>query len=382
MSTLRSHWKFWLILALLVVGTAWGVRTALERRADRLSAAAEAAAALQQPAVFALEAGDLARAERMTVTTTAAVSGAVRALQTAAIKARVAGEVQGLRKREGHAVRAGEELARIDPTEASARVRQAQQQAASAQSQVQIARRALENNQALVQKGFISATALENSQASLDAAQANHEAARAALDIARKTLADTVLRSPLDGQVSARYVQNGERVGVDTRILEVVDLSAFEIEAALTPADAALVTIGQRAVLRVEGLEQPVEGVVDRINPSVQAGSRAVLVYLRLPATSGLRQGLFARGHVVTGGQQVVAVPAATVRNDKPEPYVQAVIDRQVRHLPVRILIDGLAGERPVSGVEGVPEGTVVLRAGTGSLREGTAVTLPDAWQP
>ncbi|MDV7390336.1 HlyD family efflux transporter periplasmic adaptor subunit, partial [Arthrospira platensis SPKY1] len=106
-------------------------------------------------------------------------------------------------------------------------------------------------------KGFISATALENSQASLDAAQANHQAARAALDIARKTLADTVLRSPLDGQVSARYVQNGERVGVDTRILEVVDLSAFEIEAALTPADAALVTIGQRAVLRVEGLEQP-----------------------------------------------------------------------------------------------------------------------------
>ncbi|HMN93086.1 MAG TPA: efflux RND transporter periplasmic adaptor subunit [Hydrogenophaga sp.] len=382
MSILRAHWKFWLILSLLLLATSWGVWKALERRAEQQTAAAAAAAALQQPPVFALEPGDLATAERMTITSTAPVSGAVRALQTAAIKARVAGEVQGLRKREGHPVQAGEVLARIDPTEARARVRQAEQQAASARSQVQIARRTLDNNQALVQKGFISATALENSQANLEAAEATLQATLASLDIARKTLDDTVLRSPLAGQVSARYVQNGERVGIDTRILEVVDLSAFEIEAALSPADAALVTIGQRAVLRVEGLPEPVDGVVDRINPNVQAGSRAVLVYLRLPATPGLRQGLFARGHVVTGGQQAVAVPAATVRNDKPEPYVQAVIDDRVRHLPVRVLIEGLAGERPVTGVEGVPEATLVLRAGTGVLREGTSVSLPEAQRP
>lgn len=382
MSTLRAHWKFWLILSLLLLAITWGVWKALERRAVRQSTAAAAAAALQQAPVFALEPGDLATAERMTITTTAPVSGAVRALQTAAIKARVAGEVQGLRKREGHPVQAGEVVARIDPTEARARVRQAEQQAASARSQVQIARRTLDNNQALVQKGFISATALENSQANLAAAEANLQAALASLDIARKTLDDTVLRSPLAGQVSARHVQNGERVGIDTRILEVVDLSAFEIEAALGPAEASLVTIGQRAVLRVEGLPDPVDGVVDRINPNVQTASRAVLVYLRLPATPGLRQGLFARGHVVTGGQQAVAVPAATVRNDKPEPYVQAVIGDQVRHLPVRVLIEGLAAERPMTGIDGVPEGTRVLRAGTGVLREGTAVSLPETGRP
>jgi len=379
MSTSRSHWKLWLILVLLILGISWGVWRALERRATQQAAASQAAAALQQAPVFALEAADLATAERLTITTTAPVSGAVRALQTAAIKARTAGEVRGLRKREGHPVRAGEEVARIDPTEARARVRQAEQQATSAQAQAQIAQRTLDNNQALVRQGFISATALETSQSNLSAAEANHRAALAALDIARKTLNDTVLRSPLDGQVSARYVQNGERVGVDTRILEVVDLSAFEIEAALPPDDAALVTTGQRALLRVEGLAEPVEATVDRINPSVQAGSRAVLVYLRLPAQPSLRQGLFAKGHIVTGGQQVVAVPALTVRNDKPEPYVQTVEDGLVRHVRVRVLINGLAGDHPMTGVEGLPEGSQVLRAGTGALREGTAVTLPDA---
>ncbi|TNF52932.1 MAG: efflux RND transporter periplasmic adaptor subunit [Burkholderiales bacterium] len=382
MSSHRSHWKLWIFLALLVLGIGWGVWKALDRRSAQQQAAADAAAALQQAPVFALDAADLATAEKLTITTTAPVSGAVRALQTAAIKARVAGEVQGLRKREGHIVRAGEEVARIDPTEARARVRQNEQQAASALAQVQIARRAFDNNQALVRQGFISATALETSQANLSAAEASHQAALAALDIARKTLQDTVLRSPLDGQVSARYVQNGERVGVDTRILEVVDLTAFEIEAALSPSDAAFVTIGQRAVLQVEGLSQPMEATVDRISPSVQAGSRAVLIYLRLPAQPGLRQGLFAKGHIVTGGQQAVAVPARTVRNDKPAPYVQVVDNNQVRHLPVRVVIDGLVGDQPMTGVEGLPEGSVVLRAGTGALREGTAVKLPQDRQP
>jgi len=381
MSSFRAHWKLWLVLVLLILGISWGVWRALDRRAGQQAAASEAAAALQQAPVFALDSADLATAEKMTITTTAPVSGAVRALQTAAIKARVAGEVQGLRKREGHTVRVGEELARIDPTEARARVRQAEQQAASAQAQVQIARRALDNNQALVRQGFISATALETSQANLAAAESNHLAALAALDITRKTLDDTVLRSPLDGQVSARYVQNGERVGIDTRIFEVVDLTAFEIEAALTPVDAALVTIGQRALLSVEGRAEPVEATVDRINPSVQAGSRAVLVYLRLPAQSGLRQGLFAKGHIITGGQQVVAIPALVVRNDKPELYVQTVDEGRVRHVPVRVLIEGLAGDRPMTGVEGMPEGTLVLRPGTGALREGTAVSLPAAGQ-
>lgn len=382
MSSHRSHWKLWLLLVLLVLGIGWGVWKALERRDAQQQAATEAAAALQQAPVFALDATDLATAEKLTITTTAPVSGAVRALQTAAIKARVAGEVQGLRKREGHAVRAGEEVARIDPTEARARVRQNEQQAASALAQVQIARRAFDNNQALVRQGFISPTALETSQANLSSAEASHRAALAALDIARKTLEDTVLRSPLDGQVSARYVQNGERVGVDTRILEVVDLTAFEIEAALSPTDAAFVTTGQRAMLQVEGLSRTIEAVVDRINPSVQAGSRAVLIYLRLSAQTGLRQGLFAKGHIVTGGQQVIAVPALTVRNDKPQPYVQAVENGVVRHMPVRVVIEGLAGDRPMTGVEGLPEGSVVLRAGTGALREGTAVKLPQDRQP
>ena len=375
----RSGWIKWLLLALLVIAIALGVTRALGKRKAQNEAATAAAVAAQKAPVYELPPQDVATVEALELAQSVGVSGSLRALQTAAIKARVAGEVQGISKREGDAVQAGEVVARIDSTEAQARVRQAEQQAKSALAQVAIARRAQDNNQSLVQQGFISATALETSTNNLAAAEANHQAAIAALDIARKALGDTTLRAPLSGQVSARLVQNGERVGVDARILEVVDLSGFELEAALAPADAASVAVGQKARLKIEGLDKPVDATVARINPSVQAGSRSVLVYLRLPAAAGMRQGLFAQGEIVTGQIQALAVPLSAVRNDKPQPYIQVIQGGRIAHVPVTLGRQGQRDGEPmlvVDGVAAAPAGTQLLRVQAGLIREGTEVKL------
>lgn len=372
----RATWVKWLLLALLVLGIGVGLVRALDKRKTQAADARAAAESLQKVPVYTLAASDVVTAQSLELTQTVGISGSVEALQTAAVKARTAGEIQGLSKREGDEVKAGEVLARIDSTEAQARVRQAAQQAESALAQVSIARRATDNNQALVRQGFISATALETSNNNLAAAEANHRAALAALDIARKSLADTTLRSPLNGQVSARLVQNGERVGIDTRVFDVVDLSAFEMEAAISPADAVTVRVGQPAVLRVEGLPDPVQATVSRINPSVQAGSRSVLVYLRVPAAPGMRQGLFAQGHLVTGSVKAIAVPTSAVRNDKPQPYIQIVREGAVAHLTVNGGATGLRGTEPMREIAGLSEGTHVLGAQAGLIREGTAVKL------
>ena len=379
MNAPRRPWIQWLLLAVLVLAIGLGVARALNKRTTQREAANQAAAALQQAPVYALTAQDVVAVLPLTLAQTVGISGSLKALQTAAIKARVAGEVQGLSKREGDTVRAGEVVARIDSTEAQARLRQSSQQAEAALAQVSIARRTLENNQALVRQGFISATALETATANLAAAEANHQAALAARDIARKTLTDTTLRSPINGQVSARLVQNGERVGLDARLLEVVDLSGFELEAALAPTDAVAVLPGLQVSLTVEGLAQPVQATVARINPSVQAGSRSVLVYLRVPAGAGMRQGLFAQGHIVTGQVNALAVPLSAVRNDKPQPYIQTVTDGKIAHVPVVLGRQGLLDGEPMLVIDGValaPVGTTLLRVQAGLIREGTAVTL------
>jgi membrane fusion protein, multidrug efflux system len=375
----RSGWIKWLLLGLLVIAIALGVARALGKRKAQSEAAAAAAVAAQKAPVYELPPQDVATVEALDLAQVVGLSGSLKALQTAAIKARVAGEVRGITLREGDSVKAGDVVARIDSTEAQARVRQAEQQAKSALAQVAIAKRAQDNNQSLVQQGFISATALETSTSNLAAAEANHQAAVAALDIARKALGDTTLRSPLSGQVSARLVQNGERVGVDARVLEVVDLSGFELEAALAPADAASVAVGQQARLTVEGLDKPVDASIARINPSVQAGSRSVLVYLRVPASAGMRQGLFAQGEIVTGQLKALAVPLSSVRNDKPQPYIQVIRSGRIAHVPVTLGRQGQREGEPmlvIDGVAAAPAGTQLLRVQAGLIREGTEVKL------
>ena len=369
-----ASWFKWLLLAALVLALVAGLYRAIQKKQTQQEAAVAAAQALQADPVYELSADDVTEVASLNLTQTVAVSGSLQAIQTATVKARAAGELRDLSKREGDTVVEGEVLARIDSTEAQARVRQAARQVDAAQTQVDIARRALDNNQALVRQGFISATALDTSTATLRSAEATQQAAMAALDIARKGLADTTLRSPLSGQVSARMAQNGERVGVDVRILDVVDLSAFELAAAIAPADAVAVRVGQPASVQVEGLSEPLQAQVLRINPSVQAGSRSVLVYLRVPAQPGMRQGLFAQGSISTGQFSALAVPLSAVRNDKPQPYVQVLQEGAVRHVTLEPGALGVLNSEPMRVVEGLPVGTMVLRAQAGLIREGTAV--------
>jgi RND family efflux transporter MFP subunit len=366
----------WILLGLLVLIIAIGVGRALVKRNTQQGEAAQAAAAMQTAPIYELVPADWMAAQAVALDQTVTVSGSIKALQSAVVKARVAGELQGLNKREGQSVIEGEVIARVVSPDAGARVRQAEQQAQAAQAQVDIAQRTHNNNLALVAQGFISNTALQNALSQLASAQANHRAALAALDIARQSLNDTALRAPLSGQISARLAQNGERVAVEARVVEIVDLSAFDLEAALSPGDAARVQTGQAVELRIEGRSDPIAATVSRINPSVQMGSRSVLVYLRIPSASGLRQGLFAQGHIVTGQANAVAVPASAVRNDKPAPYIQIVQDAQVRHWPIQVSTQGQFAGEPMVGIRDLPAGTPVLRAQTGLIREGTAVTL------
>jgi len=271
-------------------------------------------------------------------------------------------------------VKAGQIIGRIDATEYDARVKQAQQQADSAKAQIDIAQRQWDNNKALVDQGFISKTALDTSLNNLNSAQANHKAALAAVEMARKTLDDTVMRAPISGVVAQRLAQPGERVALDGRVIEIVDLSRLELEATLSAADSMNVRVGQAAQLQIEGSARPVLAKVVRINPSAQAGSRSVLTYLAIADASGLRQGLFAQGTLEVGQASGLAVPLSAVRTDKPAPYVQLVENNQVAHKSVEPGARGDAGNEVMVAVKGLNPGALVIKGNVGGLREGSAV--------
>lgn len=368
-----KRWIKWGLAGLVILMLALGIVRALSARKTQQAALAEQTARGAQT-VVELAAADVLTVQTVELTRGLPVSGTLRAVNSAFVKARVPGELQGLNVREGDALKAGQVIARIDPAEYEARLRQAELQADAARAQIDIAQRQYDNNKALVNQGFISKTALDTSQASLNGARASYEAAVAAADVARKALTDSVLRAPISGYVSQRLAQPGERLAVDTKIVEVVDLSRMEIEAAMSAADSVGVRVGQQAQLRVEGYTDPIPARVARINPSTQAGSRSVLVYLQLKTVPGLRQGLFVEGTLGTEKAKTLALPLLSVRTDKPAPYVQVIDGEQVRHVSVSLGARGQAAGEDVVAVSGLAEGARALAGTVGPLREGTLV--------
>ncbi len=373
-----NFWLKWAVALLVVAALVLGlVRTLSNKRAQK--AAAEALAATPVQTTIELAQTDVVQVKTRELAEGLAISGALKAANSAIIKARIAGELQDLKVREGDWVKAGQVVARVDPTESTWRIKQAQEQADAAKSQIDIAQRQFDNNRSLVDQGFISKTSLDTSSSTLLGAQATHKAALAQLELAKKALDDTILRSPISGQVAQRLAQPGERVGVDAKVLEVVDLSRIELEASLSAADSVSVKVGQTATLTVEGAAQPVAATVARINPTAQAGSRSVLVYLAIANAGGLRQGLFAQGTLGTAKQNALTLPVSAIRTDKPSPYVQWLSNGQVVHKSVQAGTRGESGGENMVAVNGLAEGDSVIRGSVGQLREGTQIKFTGA---
>ena len=382
---MSRRFRFVLVITLIALVLAVAIGRALLARKAGTEAATQAAASTASAAraqAVDLAATDVARATRSELIATLPVSGGLKAVNSAVVKAKVAAELKELLVREGDRVKAGQLIGRLDDTEYRWRLRQAEDQAAAAQAQLDIAERTLANNRALVDQGFISKTALDTSLSSANGARASLQAARAAAEIARKSVADAELHAPLSGLVSQRLAQPGERVAIDGRVVEIVDLERLELEAAIAPDDVVNLRVGQRVQLQVDGLPDALAGTVARINPGTQSGTRAVLAYVAVDGHPALRQGLFTRGAVELQRKPALVVPQSALRSDQSKPFVLVADGNRAVQ---RTVTPGLRGEvdfgsgreQAVEVTAGLAEGEVVLRGTVGSLPAGTALVLP-----
>lgn len=368
-----------IVMALLVLALVVAViRLVQGRRQQQALAAAAPAASAPGEQRLDVTPSDVLRVAKGELIRGIEVSGSLRAVNAAFVKAKVAAELKSLAVREGDTVRAGQALGQLDPTEFDWRLRQAEQQAAAARSQLEIAQRQLSNNKALVAQGFISATALESSISSEAGAQANLQAAVAAVELARKARADTTIVAPINGQVAQRLAQPGERVAVDARVLEIVDLGQLELEAAIPPADLESLRVGQTARLVIDGFSERLPAKVVRISPSAQASSRAVSAYLTVQPHPALRQGLFARGWIDFDRAPVLLLPLSAVRTDQSVPYAVRLSGGRSERVALQLGLRGrmAGGADAVELRGGLTEGDQVLDGTVGLVPNGAPVQV------
>lgn len=342
---------------------------------------APAAAPVKKETVHELSARDIAVVRAQPLAVTLPLSGSLTPLAQATVRSKVSGVVRLTTVQEGMSVAAGQVIARLDDSEARARVSQQQALLADATARLALAKKNQANSAALLKQNYIAQNAYDTTSNAVDLAQAAVDSARAQLDLARIALNDTTIHAPMSGVVSKRHAQAGEKLSPDSPVFSIVDLKQLTLDAQVPASDIPRIKVGQEVQFKVDGFgERSFAGKVLRINPAAEAGSRAMLVYIGVDNADGaLRAGMFAKGVVTTEKTSAhPLLPLLGVQQDHGRDVVYRVDAGRVVAQPVKL---GLKNEDDglVEALDGIAPGAVVLSVKLDGVKPGDKVKLPAA---
>jgi len=314
----------------------------------------------------------------LTIPIQLSANGSLAAWQESVIGA----EANGLRLTEvkvnvGDRVRQGDLLATLQSDGVRAELAQAQASLSEAQANLQKTRADIESARALVQKGFISANQMNQSQLNESVAMARVEAAEALIQVQRVRLSQTQVKAPDAGVISARNATLGSVVGAGTELFRLIRQGRLEWRAEVTASEIGRVVVGAPvAVMSASGAE--IKGRVRMIAPSVDPQTRNALVYVDLQEPLGsARAGMFARGVIDLGTSQALTLPQTAVIVRDGFSYAYRVdADQKVAQL--KIQTGRLISDR-IEVLGGLPAGARVVASGAAFLNHGDRVRVVTA---
>jgi RND family efflux transporter MFP subunit len=273
---------------------------------------------------------DLTRVKAMPLARWLPVSGTLQPMRQAIVKAKVSGDVREVTVREGETVRSGQLLVRIDTADLDSKLIDRIGALESARAQLGLAEKTRTMNTRLLNDKFISQNAFDNAESSFSVAQGNVKSMEAQVQLARNALKDAVATAPLSGIVAKRHVQPGEKVAIEASLVTVVDLKDLEVQALVPAIDVPELRIGMPVEFNVDGYgERGFTGRIERINPSTEPGTRALLIYVGLPNPDALlKSGMFATGRIaLVASAPAPTLPMTAVRSEAGQSFVW-VIDK------------------------------------------------------
>jgi len=264
-----------------------------------------------------------AAVDRGSITRVVSATGTLQPLVSANVGSTVSGPVQSVSVDFNTQVRAGQELARLDPTPFQQRITQAQAQLAQAQAQAAVANSDYQRYALLQQRGFASEQLMSQQRAARDTARAAVASAAAQVATARTDLERSVIRSPIDGVVVDRQVNVGQPVASSlqaaTLFIIAQDLSRLQANITVDEADIGEVSEGQAVKFTVDAFpDREFEGRVSQVRQQGVAESGVVSYTVVVEADNPGRQllpGMTANAEIVLEQQEnVLRVPNTALR--------------------------------------------------------------------
>jgi RND family efflux transporter MFP subunit len=282
------------------------------------------------------------------------VTGIIRPAQRATLAAKVMGTVAELPVALGQPVRRGELLLRITAEEITAR-------AVQARAQLNVVRRDLDRERALLTKGASTADLVRGLEDRFTLTEAMVREAETMLGY-------TELRAPFDGVVARKFVDTGDLAAPGHSLLEVEGTGNFIVEAGIP--DSLAPHLAAAAPLLVEA---PVAGLTFRaplleLSSAADAFAHTVTAKLAVPADAAVRSGQFARVHVPAGRARALLVPATAVSLAG---QIERVFIAEDGRAGLRLVKTGGQHDGLIEILTGLTEGESVIVQPPAGLREG-----------
>lgn len=192
---------------------------------------------------------------------TTTYSGEVRSRYESQLGFRVPGKITARLVDSGTVVKAGDVLARLDPTDAGL-------SATAAKAQLDLADAELRRYRELRAKNFVSSSAL-------DAKETAFKAARAQAELAVNQSAYTVLRADQSGVVESVAAEAGQVVAAGQTVLRLARPDELEVSIAVPESRRAMLHLQQSATIHLWSDPQAsYKGVVRELSPVADAATR------------------------------------------------------------------------------------------------------------
>lgn len=225
-----------------------------------------------------------------------------------------AGYIERIYVKPGQRVKEGQPLVEVDPRQQRAGLEAAQAQRASAQANLQLARRNLERADQLFKVGVISRQDHDQAVAQAQAAEAAARSAGAQIQSQQVALGYHRVSAPFNGVVGEIPVKVGDAVTQQTPLTRVDQSQALEVSVLIPVERAAQVRPGRTPVEVLNDEGQPVlSAPVYFVAPTPDARTQLVEVRAAFPNKANLRSGQQVRARVVYETRESLRLPTFAV---------------------------------------------------------------------
>ena len=317
------------------------------------------------------------------------VTGALVPAQTADISATMTGKVAEVNVEEGAAVSEGQILAKLDDSQLSAQLSQAQatyngskQSLEQAKINMDNAKAALDRTKVLYAEGAVAKVQLDADQKAYDLAKSQYEAsavsgtgaAKASVESVSVQLGNTVIKGPISGIVVSKNITVGETAAAGSTLITIADMSVLKLKGTVSQEALPYIKQNDKVELAVDIYpDQTFEGTVSHIGAMSVSTGAYFPVEISMENAKQLPSGISAHANLKAESNNRILVPLQSVVSNNGDSYLFIIEDGIAKKTNV---VTGLKNEEEIEIIKGLNGGELVAADNANHLLDGMSVEI------